>query len=193
MSAVAETLEDLRRVLAARGLGWYVFGAQAVSVRGAPRTTQDIDVTVAVPRSGLPQLVGDLEAAGFHHRHPALADELVRMGAVLPLHHARTGMELDLVIAASGLEDLILRRAESAAIDGILVPVASATDLVVMKILAGRGKDLDDVRSLLAGGAVDLAEARDLLGQLEEALAQADLLPLLEAAVKDVGAGPPVR
>lgn len=45
-----------------------------------------------------------------------------------------------------------------------------ATDLVVMKALAGRGKDLDDLRSLLAGGEVDRTEARDLLCQLEEAL-----------------------
>ena len=64
--------------------------------------------------------------------------------------------------------------------------MAHATDLVVMKVLAGRGKDLDDVRALLAGGEVDLDEARELLGQLEEALGQSDLLPQLERAVRDV-------
>jgi predicted nucleotidyltransferase len=69
------------------------------------------------------------------------------------------------------------------AIDGVLVPVAHATDLVVMKVLAGRGKDLDDVRSLLAGDEVDIAVARDLLRQLEEALGQSDLVPRLDAAL----------
>ncbi len=62
------------------------------------------------------------------------------------------------------------------------VPVASATDLVVAKVLAGRGKDEDDVRALLAGGSVDVTEVLDLLGQLEAALGQSDLVPWFEAA-----------
>ena len=65
-------------------------------------------------------------------------------------------------------------------------PVAQATDLAVMKVLAGRGKDLDDLRSLLASGDVDLAEVRDILGQLEEALGQSDLLPRLDDAVDSI-------
>ena len=92
------------------------------------------------------------------------------------------------MLAGSGLEAIALGRASRVAIDGVEVPVAQATDLVVMKVLAGRGKDLDDLRSLLASGEVDLPEVRDILGRLEEALGQSDLLPRLEdavAAIKD--------
>ena len=67
----------------------------------------------------------------------------------------------------------------------MVVPVAHATDLAVMKVFAGRGKDLDDLRSLLSTGEVDLEEARDLLGQLEQALDQSDLLPRLEQAIAE--------
>ena len=182
MSAVAEVLDVLRRVLDERGLRWFVFGAQAVAVRGAPRATQDIDVTVQVERTGIQALVGSLESAGLRHRHPDLADDLLARGAVVPFVHS-SGMEVDLVIAGSGLEAMALDRASRVAIDGVDVPVAHATDLAVMKVLAGRGKDLDDLRSLLAGGDVDLEEARDLLGQFEEALGRADLLARLEDAV----------
>ncbi len=80
----------------------------------------------------------------------------------------------------------VLVRATRVAIDGVEVPVAHATDLVVMKVLAGRGKDLDDLRSLLASGDVDQDEARNLLGQLERALAQSDLLPRLEEAIAEL-------
>lgn len=183
MSAVAEVLGVLRRVLDGQGLSWFVFGAQAVAVRGAPRATQDIDVTVQVERSHLRVLVQALESEGLRHRHPEIADELLARGAVVPLSHD-AGMEVDLVLAGSGLEALALGRASRVAIDGVEVPVAQATDLVVMKVLAGRGKDLDDLRSLLAGGEVDLVEVRETLGQLEEALGQSDLLPRLEEAVK---------
>lgn len=187
MSAAAETLRVLARVLDGQGLSWFVFGAQAVAVRGAPRATQDIDVTVGVERKRLWALVESLESEGLRHRYPDLADELLTKGAVLPLSHS-SGMEVDLVLAGSGFEAAALDRATRVAIDGVEVPVARATDLAVMKVIAGRGKDLDDLRSLLASGDVDLAEARGLLGQFEEALAQSDLLPRLEEAIAAVNA-----
>ena len=187
MSAVADTLQALARVLDGQGLPWFVFGAQAVAVRGVPRATQDIDVTVEVERAHLRALVEALESEGLRHRYPDLAGELLARGAVLPLSHS-SGMEVDLVLAGSGFEAAALDRATRVAIDGVEVPVAHATDLAVMKVLAGRGKDLDDLRSLLASGEVDLAEARNLLGQFEEALGQSDLLPRLEEALAAVNA-----
>lgn len=188
MSAVAETLRSLLSVLEGRGVGWYVFGAQAVAVRGAPRATQDVDITVDVAPDHLEALLADLEDAGLRHRFPDMRESLLARAAVLPMVH-ESGMEVDMVLAGSGLEALVLREATPVAIDGVEVPVASATHLVVMKILAARGKDLDDVRALLAGGEVDLAVARDLLSQLEEALAVSDLLARLDEAV-DAGSLP---
>jgi len=184
MSALGDAVAAIARVLDARGLGWYVFGAQAVAVRGAPRATQDIDITVAVSNDALPGLVDELSAAGLALRYPDQFDELLAAGAVVPLSHT-SGMEVDMVVAGSGLEQLALSRAERVMIEGTSVPVAHATDLVVMKVLAGRGKDLEDVRALLASGDVDVDEARNLLGQLEEALGQSDLVPALELAVRD--------
>ncbi len=186
MSALGDTLAALARVLDGRGLAWYVFGAQAVAIRGAPRATQDVDITVAVSRDQLEALLGSLHAAGLEQRYPDQFEDLLAAGAVIPLSHT-SGMEVDSVIAGSGLEQLALDRAERVTVEGTSVPVAHATDLVVMKILAGRGKDLDDVRALLAGGEVDIAQAEDLLRQLEEALDQSDLVPALELALRDVG------
>ena len=93
------------------------------------------------------------------------------------------------MLAGSGLERLALERATRVAIDGVEVPVAHATDLSVIKVLAGRGKDLDDLRSLLASGEVDVVEVRDLLGQLEEAPGRSDLPPRLEEAIVAVDGG----
>jgi len=188
MSALGDTLRVLADVLDAGEWRWFVFGAQAVAVRGAPRFTQDIDVTVAVNRSDLPPLMRALEAGGLTQRYPEIAEKLLSTGAVIPLAHP-SGMEVDLVIAASGLETLAMARATRVSIDGVEVPVVHATDLLVMKILAGRGKDLDDARSILAGGEVDVDESRNLLGQLEQALGRSDLLPELIAALRDAAPG----
>jgi predicted nucleotidyltransferase len=185
MSALGDTLRALANVLDGRGLRWFVFGAQAVSARAAPRATQDVDVTVEVPSTELDALVAALEKAGLDHRYPDIADRLLATGAVLPLVHT-SGMEVDLVVAGSGLESLALGRADRIAVDGVEVPVAHPTDLVVMKVLSARGKDLEDLRGLLHATDVDIAEARDLLTQLEDALGRSDLLPILEDALKDV-------
>jgi len=187
MSALGDALEALAVVFDGRGLRWFVFGAQAVAVRAAPRATQDVDVTLEVDRSQLDLVLDELVAQGLNHRFPDIADRLLRTGSVLPLVHGR-GMEVDIVVAGTGLEALALSRATRLPIDGVEVPVAHATDLVVMKVLSGRGKDLEDLRALLASDEVDLVEVRDLLMQLEEALTRADLLPALDAALRDVEA-----
>lgn len=188
MSAVGDVLAAIAPVLDAHSEGWFVFGAQAIAVRGAPRATQDVDITVHVERSVLSALIEALMARGLTHRFPEAAERLLAAGAVLPFSHPN-GMEIDLVIAGSGLEALALARAERLPIDGVPVPVASATDLVVMKMLAGRGKDVDDVRALLAGGEVDVDEVTDLLDQLEQALGQSDLLGPFRSLVS--GVSPP--
>ncbi len=185
MSALGDTLAALAHVLDARQLDWYVFGAQAVALRGAPRATQDVDITVAVSQDQLPSLLVALESTGIQQRYPEQFEDLLVAGAVVPLVHS-SGMEIDLVVAGSGLEELALQRADWVDVEDTKVLVAHATDLVVMKILAGRGKDLDDVRALLASSDVDIPEATDLLHQLEEALGQSDLVPLLELAVREV-------
>ena len=52
------------------------------------------------------------------------------------------------------------------------VPVASAEDLIAMKVLGGRPKDLEDVRALLTANAGKLAltPVRTVLAELESAL-----------------------
>ena len=78
---------------------------------------------------------------------------------------------------------------------GVSVPFASATDLVVMKILAARPKDLDDVVALLRAGppSLDVAGARALLAELEAALDQSDLVPALDAAIRTAKRGSAAR
>jgi hypothetical protein len=68
----------------------------------------------------------------------------------------------------------------------VRVPVISPEDLVVTKILAGRPKDLEDVRGILrqAGATFESKMVRTLLASLEAALDRSDLQPLFEAQVK---------
>jgi len=90
------------------------------------------------------------------------------------------------VIAGPGLEEEFLNRAVSVGLRGERIPVISPDDLIVTKILAGRPKDMEDVRAVILARRheIDLPRVRSLLRMLEEALGQSDLLPALETALR---------
>lgn len=174
-------LEAFARLTKTLRLRWYVFGAQAVALHGFPRATADLDVTVDLGKHSPQAFIKALSASGFT---PRFRDpEFVRTTRVIPIVHTATGLPMDVVLAGPGLEQLFLDAAEPHRVGRTTVPVISREHLIVTKILAGRPKDLEDVRELLARGGtqVDLAVVEELLAALEEALGQADLRPRLAA------------
>jgi hypothetical protein len=180
----AELLADLAAALDTVEARWYVFGAQAVLVWGRPRLTTDVDVTVqcSVPTR---RLVAALQQRGFSLRVDS-TEAFIAVTRVVPFEHAASSLGLDVVLAGPGLEELFLERAVPVDVAGTRVPVISPEDLIVTKLLAGREKDLDDVRGVLSerGEALDLARIRTTLRMLEDALGQSDLTPLLEHELK---------
>ena len=181
----ADLLADLAHEFARLRVPWYVFGAQAALIWGRPRLTTDVDVTVRLGALDSRAFVSALQARAFDLRIVA-TPEFVQQTRVLPLVHQPTGLAVDVVLAGPGLEDDFLARAVTVEIGGSAVPIISAEDLIVTKILAGRPKDIDDIRGVLAerGGSLDLAQIRRTLEMLEEALGQDDLVPLFEAEVQ---------
>jgi hypothetical protein len=185
LPAPARLLAALSRAFSARGWRWYVFGAQAVVAHGRPRLTADVDVTVELVGATARDLVTDLAPHGFELRF-RLTDAILAESRLLPLVHEPTGMPLDLVIAGPGLDEEFLERARLGDVGGVEVPIVSAEDLVAMKILAGRRKDLEDVRGVLVEqrGSLDLARTRDVLASLEAAIGERTLLPRLERLLR---------
>lgn len=180
-SALAEALAALARVLEKLEAPWYLFGAQAALLYGAARLTADVDVTVQLGDRQTAELVRALEKAGFRLRVRDVG-EFVARTRVLPIVHRRSAMPVDLVLAGQGLEERFFRRRRRRMIDGVRVPVASPEDMVVMKVLAGRGKDEDDAVAILAAQRkLNLAQVRKTVIALERALDQSDLSPRFEA------------
>jgi hypothetical protein len=178
--AALELLGALSGVLSRWGR-WYVFGAQAVIAYGVPRLSADVDVTIALDPDDPEDFARDMDAAGFVLR---VADpDFVRRTRVMPFVHVATGMPLDIVLAGSGLEQEFLDRAREVTLGGALVPLIDPEDLVIAKVLAGRPKDIEDARRLwqLHGPTLNAERIRDVLRQLEEALAQGDLVASFEA------------
>jgi hypothetical protein len=179
-SPVAELLRDLSRELERLDLRWYLFGAQAALLHGAARLTADVDVTVDVGLTEPMTLCRALTKAGFEPRGQDIAAFVART-RVLPLVHQASGLPLDVVIAGTSLERRFMTRATVRSVEGVSVPVARPEDLVAMKVLAGRTKDLDDAAAVVAANPdLDSALVKTTLRELDAALDRHDLLPTFE-------------
>jgi hypothetical protein len=158
-----------------------VFGAQAVNLHGFPRATADLDVTIDLGQLSTDVLISDLDAGGFE---PRFADaDFVAATRVIPVVHRATKLPVDIVLAGPGLEERFLDEVELHPIGRRRIPVLSVENLIVTKLLAGRPKDLEDIRELLAMRAdtVDVDRIIQLLELLEAALDHADLIDLFRS------------
>lgn len=190
---VVELLHALAAVMAERGLRWYLFGAQAAIIWGSPRLSADADVTADLKPADIDPFIEAMRRHGFDL---AFNDsDFVARTRVLPFVHRSTRMPLDVVIAGPGLEDDFFGRAISVDVEGTLISVISPEDLIVTKVLAGRPKDIEDVRSVIheRRGSLDVERIRAVLGLLERALVQSDLLPVFEKAWREAESATGVR
>ncbi|HLF48861.1 MAG TPA: hypothetical protein VJA45_05770 [Methylomirabilota bacterium] len=130
-----------------------------------------------------------LGAAGFEPRVGDVA-AFAEANRVLPLVHARTRLPVDVVLAGPGIEDLFFARAEQRPIGDVTVPVASAEDVVTIKVLGGRTKDLDDAAAILRARrwTPGLHRVRETLRQIQQALDRSDLVAALERIATRAGA-----
>ena len=188
---VADLLADLARGLGALGVRWFLFGAQAAILHGSARLSADVDVTLDLGTRSSRTLVDALTREGFELR-VADAQGFVKATSVIPLLHVSSRMPLDVVLAGPGLEEQFFARATERRIGDAVVPVVSAEDLIAMKILAGRPRDMDDVASIVrVRRDLDVEAIRQILRLLERALDRADLVPELERFIAGAsGAGP---
>jgi len=182
-----EVFQALERAFGRLGLRWYVFGAQAAILYGVARLTEDVDVTVDPAGHATDEIVASLRAEGLALRIGEPVEPFVKRTRVLPMAHLATDLPVDVVLAGPGIEELFFDHATIREVgDGVEVPAASAEDVVVMKILAGRPKDLEDAATILAAGGEGLDHDRmeRTLRLIERALDQSDLLPRLRELAK---------
>lgn len=179
-SPLTELFAALASVFRQAALRWYLIGAQAAAFYGVARLTADVDLTVLLDDYSLDDLLSLLREAGFESRGENL-HAFVRQTRVLPVVYRQTSMPVDIVIGGPGLEERFANAARICDLDGVQVPVARSEDLVVMKLLAGREKDMQDISAILQmrSTRMNMDDVRATLAGLETALGRSDLIPAL--------------
>lgn len=174
--------DSLRPALAAvlRVIGHYlqrgvVIGGVAVSLLGNPRTTVDVDAVLLSEGIDLEQLLTIAAAAGLAPRI-ADAETFARRNRILLLRHVETGVPVDLSLAFLPFEVEMVERALVAHVAGLAVRIPTPEDLIIMKAVAHRPRDLDDISYIVETHPdLDRERIRFWVEQFAEALEMPEL------------------
>jgi predicted nucleotidyltransferase len=143
------TLDRLVRALAERSIAYAIIGGVAVSLRSTPRYTEDVDAVLWVREEAWSELIEHFRAHGLTAK---AADPIAfaLFNRLLLLQDA-DGVSVDLSFGALPFEEELIRNAESIELaDGLTAAIATAEFLVVMKAIAWRPKDIQDIREIVA-------------------------------------------
>jgi hypothetical protein len=153
VTALIEAVHRLRE----HGTPFALVGAAALALHGVPRSTRDLDLFTVDVRC--------LDAEYWRSIGRGAIDVTVRRGdAADPLAgvvrlRPTDGASVDIIVGRSAWQRGVLERAKPATIDDVVVPVAQAADLVLLKLFAGGPQDLWDVAQLLGGDERDMIVA----------------------------------
>jgi len=127
---------------------YMVIGGQAVLLYGEPRLTRDIDITMGIGVDGLDRVKKIILIIGLKILVQK-EKEFVERNMVLPTMDKRSGIRVDFIFSFSPYERQAIERARDVKLGSSIVRFASLEDVAIHKVIAGRARDLEDVRSIL--------------------------------------------
>ena len=163
-------LKKIALQLKGASIPYMVIGGQAVLVYGEPRLTRDIDITLGIGVDGLDRVKKIIKAIGLK----SLVEKekaFVERNMVLPTLDKKSGIRVDFIFSFSPYERQAIGRARDIKLGRSLVRFASLEDVVIHKMIAGRARDLDDVKSiLLKNPKYDLVYIKKWLKEFDKSL-----------------------
>jgi len=142
------TIESLNRLLQSYNHRGVIIGGIAVGLLGKPRYTADVDAMFLLSTEDIPRF---LEIARAENIIPRIqnAEEFARKSLVLLLKHAPTEIEVDVSLGILPFEEEMVDRGNIKSFSNLSTRLPTPEDLIIMKAIAHRPKDLEDIRTLV--------------------------------------------
>jgi len=181
LAPLLAALRDLVAWLQATHVPGAIIGGVAASLLGRPRATRDIDAVVLLDEKGWRPFLGTGTQLGFV---PRLSDPLgfAHTARVLLVRHESSGIDIDIAFGALPFEEEAITRAVWRDIGGIRLPLPVPEDLIIMKAVAHRPRDMADIESILdAHLKLDRRRVRRWVREFSTALDTPEILQDLNA------------
>lgn len=179
-SPLLKVLHDLANWFDEQSVRGAIIGGVAASLRGRPRMTQDVDVVVWLGDQKVDSLLASGVSFGFE---PRISDVLrfAEKNRVLLLVHSATLTPVDISLGGLPFEEEAITRASIVRVGGVSIPVAASEDLIIMKAVARRPRDMADIESMIdANPDLDTARIRQWAGEFATVLEMPEILADLE-------------
>lgn len=182
MTKFEAALLDMASFLDEQQLPYMIIGGFANLHWGVERFTRDIDITAEVVDDALPGLIESLQQAFQITRGDlefAKRNRLVRL-------RTRTGVDVDLILAALPYESAAIRRAHAIPVGKRTVRICSPEDLIIHKLASERTQDLADVEGVVTrqAGRLDLDYLRPRVRELARGLERPEIEEFLERTLR---------
>ena len=149
MDELSEAIEDIVGLFDSLGHEYALMGGIAVRVYGIPRATYDVDFTAAIRRDALADFFRRAQEIGYAVAEPYLQGWVDQVGGMplvkIRLLLAGREVDVDIFLSESSYQATLLSRRKWAKLNGIDAWLVSPEDLVLLKLLANRPRDVADV------------------------------------------------
>ena len=141
------TIESLQRLLQKFNDRGVIIGGIAVGFLGKPRFTADVDAMFLLSTQDIAKF---LEAASAENIHPRIqnAEDFARKNRILLLKHVPTETDIDISLGILPFEEEMVARGSVQSFANLSVRLPTPEDLIIMKAIAHRPKDLEDIRTI---------------------------------------------
>ena len=144
---LVDFLGNINAIFLKLQIPYAVIGGYAVAAWGEERATRDIDLLCLCDSREIIRTLKE-DHLQFEHRLGDWEDpisEVIR----IDMGDINSPLEIDIIIGIKNAPIGILSRIRKLNIEGLTIPVASPEDVVLLKLLAGSARDLEDARSII--------------------------------------------
>jgi predicted nucleotidyltransferase len=141
-------LEKLALHLDKKGIDYMIIGGQAALYYGEPRLTKDIDITLNAGIEKISEILKLVSELNFKILVES-PEEFIKQTYVLPCIDESSGLRIDFIFSFSPYEKQAFKRAAKIQIGKAKVKYSSVEDLIIHKIIAGRPKDIEDIKAVI--------------------------------------------
>ncbi len=169
-------LHDLLPWLEKTQTPYATIGGVGVSLLAGARATKYIDAVLWLDTTQVEFFLQTGAAYGFVPRISNAADFARTRRAIL-LQHQPTGITVDLSCGALPFEHEVIARARTLTIGSLQLRVATPEDLIIMKAIAHRPRDIADIEAILnVEQELDLARIRSWVKEFADLLEMPELV-----------------
>ena len=172
-----DPLQALLEVLDRQDIPHVIIGGLAVSQLAAARLTADIDVLTYISDDGrITELIEAAASAGFSPRLRD-AEAFARRNRVLLLVHDPTRIPIDISLGLLPFEREVIERSSRVSAGRLQLPLPTVEDLIILKAVAHRSVDLQDIGRLVeAHPRLDVKRIDRIVGEFADTLQMPEIL-----------------